>query len=98
MAEARVEQKIGSVLPNVELPLVAPGSGAWRLHDVARQHRGAMLIFWSSVCSHCNRYDEYLNTFAARHAGIAVAGIASRQGESEEDVSKAMAARGLTFQ
>jgi peroxiredoxin len=97
MADERVEQKIGSVLPDIELPLVAGGSGPWRLHDVARQHRAVMLIFWSSVCSHCNRYDGYLNTFAGRHPGVALAGIASRQGESEADVRQAMDARGLTF-
>ncbi|HEX4346672.1 MAG TPA: redoxin domain-containing protein [Vicinamibacterales bacterium] len=97
MADARVEQKIGSVLPDVALPLVAPAGGAWRLHDVAKQHRGVMLIFWSSVCSHCNRYDDYLNTFAARHPGVALTGIASRQGEAVDDVRKAMEARGLTF-
>ncbi len=95
--EERSEQTIGTVLPDVTLPLVSAPDESWRLHQAAALGRGALLVFWSSVCSHCTRYDEYLNTFHARHPELAFAGIASRQGESADDVRTALETRHLTF-
>ncbi len=95
--EPRVEQRIGTVLPDIALPSIAPPHETYRLHDMAARGRGALLVFWSSVWSHCTRYDEYLNTFSSRHPTIALTGIASRQGETADDVRAAMQARHLTF-
>jgi redoxin len=95
MPEQRSEQQIGTVLPDITLSPVTAPDDTWRLHAHAAKGRGALLIFWSSVCSHCGRYDEYLNTFSERHPELAFAGIASRQGESPEDVRAALEARHL---
>ena len=95
--EERSEQRIGTVLPEITLAPVAAPNGTWRLHEAAAAKQGALLVFWSSVCSHCTRYDRYLNTFSDRHPSLALAGIASRQGESADEVRAAMQARGLTF-
>jgi hypothetical protein len=95
--EPRTEQRIGTVLPDIVLELVAPPHDTWRLHEMAARHRGAVLVFWSSVCSHCERYDHYMNTFSERHPELAFAAIASRQDESADDVRTALAARHLLF-
>jgi peroxiredoxin len=96
-AEERAEQRIGTVLPDVTLKSVTPPHETWSLHQAAAKGRGAVLVIWSSVCSHCARYDDYMNTFAERHPEIAMAGIASRQGETEDEVRKALDARRLSF-
>ncbi len=95
--EERSEQRIGTVLPDISLPSVNSPQETWRLHERAAGARGAVLMFWSSVCSHCERYDQYLNTFSARHPELAFAAIASRQGESADDVRAAQTARHLVF-
>lgn len=95
--EARVEQRIGEVLPDIALQTVTEPKEPWSLHASAAKGNGALIVFWSSVCSHCTRYDDYLSTFTARHPEIALTGIASRQGETEADVRKALAARKITF-
>lgn len=95
--EARAEQRIGSVLPDVTLASVHAPHDVWRLHEHAAKGRGAVIVFWSSVCSHCARYDEYLNAFARQHPELAFAAIASRQNETPDDIRKALQTRGLTF-
>ena len=50
--------------------------------------KGAVVVFWSGVCSHCVRYDDYLNGFAQRHPDVALLAIASRQQETAEDIRK----------
>jgi len=93
----RAEQTIGSVLPNVTLASVVAPYAAWALHEHAARGRGAVIVFWSSVCSHCARYDDYLNRFTQLHPELAFAAIASRQNETREDIRKALEARRLTF-
>jgi len=95
--EERAEQRIGTVLPEVALASVAPPHAVWRLHEMAARGSGALLVFWSSVCSHCARYDQYLNTFSERHPEVAFAAIASRQSETIDDVRAALQARQLGF-
>jgi len=95
--EARVEQRIGSVLPDVTLPSVLDQAIVWRLHENAASGRGAVIVFWSSVCSHCARYDAYLNAFTQKHPELAFAAIASRQNETQADIRKALHVRQLTF-
>jgi peroxiredoxin len=55
------------------------------------------VVFWSCVCSHCLRYDDYLRTFRARHPGIALLAVASRQQEAAEELRRAAAERQLPF-
>lgn len=95
--EQRVEQRIGDVLPDIALASIVRPQDRWQLHEEASRGRGALLVFWSGVCSHCTRYDSYLSTFSNRHPELALAGIASRQSESPDDVRAAMQARRLTF-
>jgi thiol-disulfide isomerase/thioredoxin len=59
--------------------------------------KGAVVIFWSSTCSHCVRYDKVLNNFAASHPDLAFFVIASRNSESVQAVEKAAKERGITF-
>jgi thiol-disulfide isomerase/thioredoxin len=93
----RSEQRIGTVLADFALASVQPANEPWCLHEMAARGRGAVLVFWSSVCSHCARYDEYLNSFAERHPDLAFAAIASRQDETPDDIRAALAARSLVF-
>src|SRR5215510_6607170 len=93
----RADQQIGGVLPNITLASVVAPQETWSLHDVAARGRGAVLLFWSSVCSHCARYDQYLNGFSARHPELNFVAIASRQDETADDVRKALQTRKLSF-
>jgi thiol-disulfide isomerase/thioredoxin len=95
--ETRIEQTIGSVLPDVTLASVVAPHDTWRLHEHAARGRGAVIVFWSSVCSHCARYDDYLNRFTEKHPELAFAAIASRQNETPDDIRKALTTRGLGF-
>jgi hypothetical protein len=54
-------------------------------------------MFWSSVCSHCRRYDTYLNRLPERYPGLGLLAVASRQNENAEVLGAAMAERGLCF-
>ena len=96
-SEERVEQRIGTVLPEIALTSVIAPHETWGLHETAARGRGAVVVFWSSVCSHCARYDDYLKTFSRRHPELAIAGIASRQNETVDDVRAALDARDLKF-
>jgi thiol-disulfide isomerase/thioredoxin len=59
--------------------------------------RGAVVVFWSSVCSHCIRYDPYLSGFAVKHPELALVAVASRQGETLDQIRKTAAERKLSF-
>ena len=59
--------------------------------------KGTVIVFWSGVCSHCIRYDAYFNSFEQRHPEIAFLAIASRDGETANQISKTMSERSLTF-
>jgi peroxiredoxin len=59
--------------------------------------KAGVLVFWSAVCSHCVRYDDYLNRFSERHPDIALLAIASRGQESREDLLKTVRDRKLSF-
>jgi len=67
------------------------------LEDTIAGRRGAVVVFWSGVCSHCRRYDAYLNDFAARHDELALVVVASRQSESAGELRRTAAERGLRF-
>jgi peroxiredoxin len=59
--------------------------------------KAVVVVFWSCVCSHCLRYDEYLNTFRRRHPDIALLAVASRQQETSEELRRAVRERKLAF-
>ena len=61
------------------------------------EKKGAVVVFWSSVCSHCIRYDSYLSGFVAKHPELALVVVASRQGETLDQIRKTAAERKLNF-
>ena len=64
------------------------------LHGELVGQKAAVVVFWSCVCSHCQRYDEYLNTFRERHPDIALLAVASRQQETPDGLRRAALALG----
>jgi peroxiredoxin len=59
--------------------------------------KAGVVVFWSSVCSHCVRYGEYLSSFEERHPDIPLIALASRHGETLADITKVVAAQKLRF-
>jgi peroxiredoxin len=90
-----IKQEIGGILPEIELPRTTGGSGT--LSSFLEGKKGGVVVFWSETCSHCIRYDSYLNSFSARHPEIGIVVIAARQGETFDQVRKTAAKRNLTF-
>jgi peroxiredoxin len=88
-------QEIGGLVADFTADRIT--GGALSLSTSMAGKKGAVVLFWSGVCSHCVRYDEYLNGFTSRHPDLALLGIASRQQETVEEIRKTIAARRLTF-
>jgi len=88
-------QEIGSAVEDFTLPNVQGGQQS--LSESLQGKRGAVVAFWSGICSHCVRYDGYFNGFAARHPEIALVTVASRHGETPEMIRGVMKERELTF-
>lgn len=55
------------------------------------------MIFWSGICAHCVRYDEYFNSFTESHPRLGFVAIASRYGETTEQMQAAVRQRRLRF-
>jgi peroxiredoxin len=89
-------QSLGEPLPDFTLPAV--GAGEASLDAALAGKRGAVVVFWSGVCSHCRRYDAYLNGFADRHPELALLVIAARQDETADDLARTVKDRGLVFE
>jgi len=68
-----------------------------RLGGELENQAAAVVVFWSCVCSHCLRYDEYLNSFRERHPNVALLAVASRQQETPDELRRAARERGLAF-
>src|SRR5713226_10341061 len=94
MATGRVQEIGGEVL---DFSLVDIGGAARSLRGELGGHKAAVVVFWSCVCSHCLRYDEYLNVFRERHPDIALLAVASRQQESPDELRRAARERKLAF-
>ena len=86
-------QQIGHEVPDFSLEDLEGGVRTLRGELAGQQ--AAVVVFWSYVCSHCERYDEYLSTFRERHPGIGLLAVASRQQETAEELRRA--ARGRNF-
>ena len=89
------QQTIGGFVPGFDLPAIDGRSGSLAESLAGRQ--GAVVVFWSGICSHCQRYDAYLSDFTARHGDLALLAIASRQAESTEEIQRVATRRQLTF-
>src|SRR6266566_3573339 len=88
-------QEIGGPAGDFTLPDV--NGGQENLSSLLNGKKGAVVVFWSGVCSHCVRYDGYLNGFAEQHPELGLVAVASRQGETPEQILKTVADRELTF-
>ena len=93
---ARPKQEIGLPVSDFVLPLIS-GDGERSLTDFLPGKRAAVVLFWSGVCSHCLRYDDYLNQFAQRHPEVGLVAVASRQGETAVEIRATAAERRLSF-
>jgi peroxiredoxin len=93
--EARTKQTIGGVVADFELPSIQGGSRG--LSAILEGKSGAVIVFWSETCSHCMRYDRYLNEFPERWSQLGFAAIASRSGESPERIRASADERRLVF-
>lgn len=94
--EHQEKQDIGDPLPPFLLQLL-DGSGERALQSLLEGRRGALIVFWSGICTHCVRYDGYFNDFARLHPELGFAAIASRLNESRETRISAVRDRHLTF-
>jgi peroxiredoxin len=92
---APVTQEIGRAVSDFRLTAV--GGGIVSLQTLLEGKKGAVVVFWSGVCSHCVRYDKYLNGFASFHPELGLAAIASRQEETPAKLRATAAARKLLF-
>jgi len=88
-------QRIGGTVPDLELPVVT--GGIRTLESFLDGRRGAVVLFWSSVCSHCIRYDELLGEWESRQPEVALVPIAAREGETAEQVRQVATERGFRF-
>jgi peroxiredoxin len=95
VATARGKQEIGT--PVDDFHLNALGGEKTGLQVFLKGKKAAVVVFWSGVCSHCARYDGYLNSFTQRHPEIGMLAVASRQGESLEQIRATVAERKLAF-
>lgn len=89
-------QTIGGRVPDLTLPAVDTGV-VRSIDECLAGRRGAVVLFWSSVCTHCVRYDAYFNGFEAAHPAVVLYAIATRHGETADDIRNAVGARGLRF-
>jgi peroxiredoxin len=90
-----IGQAIGGETPNFTLDRI--GGGSQSLFDSLEGRTGALVVFWSSVCSHCLRYDGYLETFSRRHPELALLVVAARPQETPDEIRDAATRRGLSF-
>ncbi|MGD0568472.1 MAG: redoxin domain-containing protein [Candidatus Sulfotelmatobacter sp.] len=93
---AGATQEFGQPLPGFSL-LLLNGRDPRTLQDYLTHKMGAVIIFWSAVCAHCRRYDEYFNSFATLHSQLGFAVIASRSGETPSQMQSAARQRRLVF-
>ena len=89
------KQEIGGLVPEVSLPLIGGGTGS--LKSSLQGKKGIVVVFWSETCSHCLRYDSYLNQFAEKHRELGLMVIASRQSETEDQIRATVSLRNLRF-
>ncbi len=94
--------QIGSTVPAIgEVAVLGSkptGTPSNSLEAALEGVSGALLIFWSSACSHCMRYDSFLRDLPERYPDIASTLVAARQGEHPEPLQRALTERALTLQ
>lgn len=88
-------QEIGAEVEDLTLPNIHGGSQS--LDEFLRGKKGAVVVFWSAICSHCVRYDRYLSTFNEIHPELSLLAIASRKGETAQQIRDFTVRRNLKF-
>ena len=88
-------QEVGDAVDDFSRDSV--NGGTLSLGSFLEGRKGAVVVFWSGICSHCVRYDPDFNSFARRHPELGFVAVASRHGETVEEIRKTAAARGLSF-
>jgi peroxiredoxin len=87
-------QRITGVMPDFSLPLL--DGGRLSLQSFLAGRNAVVVVFWSGICSHCRRYDDYLNRLSARYP-VGVLAVASRQNETAQMLRATVAERRLWF-
>ena len=95
LTDIQDKQRIGGVMPDFSLPLLT--GGHLSLQSFLAGCKAAVVVFWSGICSHCRRYDDYLNRLPERYPGVGLLAVASRQNESAPMLRATIAERGLRF-
>jgi peroxiredoxin len=67
------------------------------LKTILRSKRGAIVVFWSGICSHCVRYDSFLGSLEKRRPELGLLVVASRSGETAEQIRAVIQERKLLF-
>jgi thiol-disulfide isomerase/thioredoxin len=88
-------QEVGGVVDDFSRNSV--NGGTQSLCSFLEGRKGAVVVFWSGICSHCVRYDPYFNAFGRRHPELGFVAVASRHGETIDEIRKTVAERGLSF-
>jgi hypothetical protein len=89
------QQKFGEPLPDFSIRTLNGDLAS--IDSIAARKKGAVIVVWSSTCSHCIRYDDYFGSFEKSHPEVGLLVVSSRQGEELESVKKAAFQRKLTF-
>lgn len=95
MPTTNEEQKFGEPIGDFSLPLLGGGRGS--RDSILHGKKGAVVVIWSNTCSHCQRYDDFLNDFSRHHPELGLLVLCSRKGETFEGLQKAAGQRRLTF-
>ena len=95
MQSANEQQKFGEPLSDFSLKALSGETTS--LSSKMAGKKGAVVVIWSSTCSHCLRYDSYFNSFEQRYPDLGLIIVSARHGEAEESVRKAADQRKLSF-
>lgn len=95
MTTCHVKQEIGGPVEDFHLTTIRGEKTS--LRTVLWGKKGGVIVFWSGVCSHCTRYDSYLNGFRQQHPELGMAAVASREGETLLQLRTTAAERKLVF-
>src|SRR5215831_13129304 len=89
------QQKFGEPLSDFSLRSI--NGSMVTLSSRLVKKKGAVVVIWSSTCSHCIRYDKYFNGFEERYPDLSLTIVSARWGESFDAVKMAAAQRKLKF-
>jgi len=89
------QQKFGEPLPDFSLRTLNGEIAS--VASIVEKKKGAVVVVWSSTCSHCIRYDKYFNIFEESHPELGLLVVSSRHGEELDSVRRAASQRNLKF-